>query len=77
MVELAFLRYLVERQRHGDEETFGFERVFLDEHLTVWIDDFVADMREMADPGLFLAAALVLEGLVEFEDELVAQMTPS
>ncbi|MFB6221140.1 MAG: molecular chaperone, partial [Halolamina sp.] len=32
-VEFAFLRYLIERQRAGAEETVGFERVFLDEHL--------------------------------------------
>lgn len=75
-VELAFLRYLVERQRAGGEEAFGFERVFLDEHLDHWVDAFVEDVREEADPGLFLAAALVFQGLVRFEDELVAQMVP-
>jgi len=75
-VELAFLRYLVERQRAGGEEAFGFERVFLDEHLDHWVDAFVEDAREEADPGLFLAAVLVFQGLVRFEDELVAQMVP-
>jgi len=75
-VELAFLRYLVERQRAGAEEAFGFERVFLDEHLDHWVDAFVEDVRAEADPGLFLAAALVFQGLVRFEDELVAQMVP-
>lgn len=73
-VELAFLRHLIDRQLTGHEEAFGFERVFLDEHLLAWIDPFVAEMREEADDGLFLAAALVCQGLVEFEDELVAQM---
>lgn len=73
-VEMAFLRHLVEGQRAGHVETFGFERVFIEEHLTEWIDDFVADMREEADPGLFLAAALVVQGLVGFEDEIVAQV---
>ena len=73
-VELAFLRHLVEAQEAGREEAFGFERVFLDEHLTRWVDAFLADLREEADPGLFLAAGLVLVGLVEFEDELVAQV---
>ena len=75
-VELAFLRSLVERQRTGHEEAFGFERVFLDEHLREWVDAFVEDVREEADPGLFLAGALVFQGLVRFEDELVAQMVP-
>lgn len=75
-VELAFLRSLIERQRAGEEEAFGFERVFLDEHLLTWVDPFVADVRETADPGLFLAAALVYQGLLEFEDELVAQLVP-
>ncbi|MFB6302832.1 MAG: molecular chaperone [Haloferacaceae archaeon] len=75
-VELAFLRNLIERQRDGQEEAFGYERVFLDEHLHEWTDAFVADVRETADPGLFLAAALVFQGLVAFEDELVAQMVP-
>lgn len=73
-VELAFLRYLIGAQRDGREETFGYERVFLDEHLTRWVDAFLADLREEADPGLFLAAGLVFAGLVEFEDELVAQV---
>ncbi len=73
-VELTFLQYLIDRQRNGDEAAVGFERVFLDEHLGMWIEDFAAEMRTEADEGLFLAAALVCLGLVEFEDELVAQM---
>lgn len=73
-VELAFLRHLVERQRGGDAETVDFERVFVEEHLDEWIDDFVAEMRDEADPGLFLAGALIVEGLVEFEEEIVAQI---
>lgn len=72
-VELAFLRNLIQRQRAGEEEAVGFERVFLREHLQEWVDAFVADVREEADPGLFLAAALIFQGLVAFEDELVEQ----
>lgn len=72
-VELAFLRYLIDAQQAGREETFGYERVFLDEHLTRWTPAFVADLREVADQGLYLAAGLTFAGLVEFEDELVAQ----
>jgi TorA maturation chaperone TorD len=75
-VELAFLRHLVDRQRTGGEEAFGFERVFLDEHLLEWVDAFVDELRDEADPGLFLAAGLIFQGLVRFEDELVAQMVP-
>ena len=75
-VELAFLRHLVERQRGGEEVAFGYERVFLDEHLLPWVDPFLAELREEADPGLFLAAGLVFRGLLSFEDELVAQMVP-
>ena len=73
-VELAFLRYLIEQQRAGKEETVGFERVFLEEHLTQWIPAFAEEMREETDHDLFLAAALVCDGLVEFESDLVAQM---
>lgn len=73
-VELAFLRHLIEGQRSGREETFGYERVFIDEHLSRWVDAFVEDLGEEADPGLFLAAGLILAGLVEFEDELLAQV---
>ncbi|EMA09065.1 chaperone TorD involved in molybdoenzyme TorA maturation [Haloarcula vallismortis] len=73
-VELAFLRYLIERQREGDEETVGYERVFIEQHLSEWVVDFAEEMREEADDGLFLAAALVCEGLVRFEDEIVAQI---
>mgnify|MGYP000179839633 CR=1 FL=1 len=75
-VELAFLRHLVERQREGSEAAFGYERVFLDEHLLQWADPFLEDLRTEADAGLFLAAGLVLRGLLTFEDELVAQMVP-
>lgn len=73
-VELAFLRNLIERQRGGHEETFGFERVFIEEHLTEWVDAFLEDMEETADEGLFLAGAFIFVGLVSFEEELVAQM---
>lgn len=72
-VEMAFLRHLIERQRDGAEETVGFERVFLNEHLNQWIDDFVEDMREEADAGLYLAAALICQGLVQFENTIIAQ----
>ncbi len=73
-VELAFLRNLIERQRAGQEETVGFERVFIEDHLTQWIDAFVEELRQEAEPGLYLAAALVVQGLVEFEEEIVAQL---
>ena len=81
-VELAFLRNLIDRQRTGHEETFGFERVFLDEHLLEWYEAFLGDLEEELDPDdseadLFLAAGEVFAGLVEFEDELVAQQVPS
>ena len=73
-VELAFLRWLVTKQREGRDETFGYERVFLDNHLMTWVDDAVADIHDETDEPLFLAAAEILAGLVEFEDEIVAQM---
>ena len=73
-VELAFLRWLVARQREGMEEAFGYERVFLDNHIDTWVEDAAADIREETDNDLFLAAGEVLLGVVEFEDELVAQM---
>ncbi len=73
-VELAFLRNLIERQRHGAEETFGYERVFLDEHLLRWIDAMCADLEGETDVDLYRAAGALLDGFVAFEDELVAQM---
>lgn len=73
-VELAFLRHLIGRQREGAEETFGYERVFLDNHLLTWVDDAAADIEAEVDSNLYLAAADVLLGFCEFEDELVAQM---
>lgn len=81
-VELAFLRTLIDRQRSGQEETFGFERVFLDEHLLRWYDPFLAEIQaeldaDEAESDLFLAAGEVFAGFVEFEDELVAQQVPS
>lgn len=73
-VELAFLRHLITRQREGQVETFGYERVFLDEHLEHWIDAFVSDVHEKSEKPFYRAAASILAGIVEFEDELVAQM---
>ncbi|SHG73511.1 TorD/DmsD family molecular chaperone [Halobaculum gomorrense] len=73
-VELAFLRWLVDKQRQGMEEAFGYERVFLDTHLTTWVEAAVDDVHEETDNDLFLAAAEILLGLVEFEDEIVAQV---
>jgi TorA maturation chaperone TorD len=77
-VELAFLRALVDRQRNGREAAFDYERVFLDEHLGRWDEEFLEAVQEELDDGeaetdLFLAATEVLVGLVAFEDELVAQ----
>jgi TorA maturation chaperone TorD len=71
-VELAFLRHLVTRQRRGAEEAFGYERVFLDEHLGQWADDLAADVLEHTDESFYRAAAQVLSGVVAFEDDLVA-----
>ena len=73
-VELAFLRHLISRQQRGAEEMFGYERVFVDEHLAHWIDPFTADLREKTDSRLYRATAMLTEGFVAFEDELVAQM---
>jgi TorA maturation chaperone TorD len=73
-VELAFLRHLIEAQYHGREEAFGFERVFLDEHLLQWVDAMADDVAAETDNDLYRAAGEVLRGFVTFEDELVAQM---
>lgn len=73
-VELAFLRRQIERQRTGAEEAFGYERVFLEEHLTRWIDDCAADVVEYADSAFYEAVGHLLSGIVEFEDELAGQM---
>lgn len=73
-VELAFLRRQIERQRTGAEEAFGYERVFLEEHLTRWIDDCAADVVEYADSAFYEAVGHLLSGVVEFEDEIAGQM---
>jgi TorA maturation chaperone TorD len=73
-VEFAFLRYLIEAQRAGAEETVGFERVFLDEHLLTWIESFADHLLEETDDPLFRAAAQVAAGTAAFEDEIVAQL---
>jgi len=73
-VELAFLRNLVDRQRRGEEEAFGFERVFLDEHLLQWIEQFADHIPEETDESLFIAGAEIAAGTAAFEDEIVAQL---
>jgi TorA maturation chaperone TorD len=74
-VELAFLRHLVARQKEGADEAYGYERVFIEEHLDTWVDAFVADLVSETDEPLYLAGAKVLEGLVEFEEELAVQLS--
>lgn len=74
-VELAFLRYLIKEQRRGREETFGFQRVFHDEHLSHWIDEMAADVVEHADEPFYEAAGHLLAGYVSFEEEIASQMT--
>ncbi|WP_200530273.1 molecular chaperone TorD family protein [Halorubrum sp. LN27] len=74
-VELAFLRHLIERQRAGDEETLGFQRVFHDEHLSQWIDDCARDVLDNTDEPFYEAAAYLLSGYVAFEEEIASQMT--
>ncbi|WP_336036919.1 TorD/DmsD family molecular chaperone [Halobacterium yunchengense] len=71
-VELLFLRDLVDRQRRGEEAAVGYERVFLDEHLGEWVEDFRDAVREETDEPFYLAAAHVFAGLVAFERDLVA-----
>jgi TorA maturation chaperone TorD len=73
-VELAFLRYLVRQQRAGRRETFGFQRVFHEEHLSEWIDELAADIRERTDERFYAAVASILEGYVAFEAEIAVQM---
>jgi TorA maturation chaperone TorD len=73
-VELAFLKHLIERQRAGAEETFGFQRVFHEEHLSQWIDDCAADVLENTDEPFYEAAAHLLSGYVAFEAEIAGQM---
>ena len=74
-VELAFLRHLVARQQAGAEEAYGYERVFIEQHLDEWVEAFVADVESETDELLYLAGAKVLEGLVEFEEELAVQLS--
>lgn len=73
-VEFAFLRNLIERQRAGQDETVGFERVFLDEHLLPWLEEFTDHIAEETDESLFVAGARVAAGTAAFEDEIVAQL---
>ncbi len=73
-VELGFLRYLIERQRRGMDEAFGYERVFIEEHMAHWIDDCAADIVEYADGELYEAVGHLLSGVVAFEGELAGQM---
>ncbi|WP_251342921.1 TorD/DmsD family molecular chaperone [Haloplanus halophilus] len=73
-VELAFLRHLIDRQRAGAEEAVGFERVFLEEHALRWVEPFTTELREQTDSRLYVAVAGIYEGLLAFEDELVAQL---
>lgn len=75
-VELAFLRNLIDRQRQGQVEVFGFQRVFLDQHFLAWVDDLSEDVLDKTDVNYYRAAAHILAGFAEFEDELVAQMVP-
>lgn len=73
-VELAFLRDLIRRQRAGYEETLGYQRVFHEEHLSEWIPDLAADIRERTDERFYEAVASILEGYVAFEEEIAMQM---
>jgi TorA maturation chaperone TorD len=81
-IELAFLRNLVDRQRRGEKAAFNYERVFIDEHLRTWDEQFLETIASELDEGdaetdLFLAGAEVLVGFIDFEDELVAQQVPT
>jgi len=74
-VEMAFLRYLIRRQQAGDEEAFGFQRVFHEEHLSQWIDEFAREVVDETDSTFYEAAAYILSGFVAFEEEIAGQMT--
>lgn len=70
-VELLFVRNLVGRQRAGKEEALGFERVFLDEHLSTWVDAMLDDLADETDDPFYLGAGRLLRGLVDLERDLV------
>lgn len=70
-VQLLFLRNLVDRQRSGEEEAVGFERVFLEEHVFEWVDAFVEDVESETDEPFYLAAAHAFRGFAELERDLV------
>ncbi|MCG1002662.1 MULTISPECIES: molecular chaperone [Halobacterium] len=70
-VELLFLRNLLRRQQAGEEEAVGFERVFLDEHFSTWLDALLDDVIDATDEPFYLAAVYVLRGFVSFERNLV------
>jgi TorA maturation chaperone TorD len=72
VIELAFLRHLIDQQRQGAEEAVGFERVFLDEHALTWVDAFTDDLREQTNSRFYVAVADIYAGTLQFEDELVA-----
>ncbi len=73
-VEFAFLRNLIDRQRAGQDETVGFERVFLDEHLLTWLEEFTQHLIDQTEEPLFVAGAQIAAGTASFEDEIVAQL---
>lgn len=73
-VELAFLRELISRQRGGEADAFGYQRVFHEEHLDRWIDDCAADIVDCADSAFYEAVGYLLTGYVTFEAEIAMQM---
>lgn len=74
-VELAFLRHLIQRQRRGAEEAFGFQRVLHEAHLSEWVDDCARDVLANTDEPFYEAAAHLLSGYVAFEGEIAGQMS--
>jgi TorA maturation chaperone TorD len=70
-IELLFVRDLVGRQRAGKEEALGLERVFLDEHLSTWVDAMLEDLGEETDEPFYLGAGRLLSGFTELERDLV------
>jgi TorA maturation chaperone TorD len=71
-LELLFMATLAERQAAGDLRAAAAQAAFLKRHLLVWAPTFCADLAASAATSLYKGLALLTQGMLAQETELLA-----
>lgn len=80
LVELEFAIYLINENLRTYEETGGFNKTFLEDHLNlltnhlcVWVPQLRERIRKHSTTPLYIGASYFLESFIKFDEETVRE----